>query len=536
MVRASDGWQAAAKLAQLVKGAAYERRTLSSAHRWLVRSHHRDSRLLVQPLLVSVHGLRRTESLSVGIYKLVPDDDVPPMDGRQGIVSMRVNQWVCVVAAGIFVGHAAGQAPNTLGLRQAVESALEAHPMVRAARLNVEQAGNRATETRAERVPKIRLSETLTHGNNPVFVFGSLLEQGRFGAQNFALPALNNPKSTTNLRTVLSTSFPLFDGMRTSARIDQALIGSDQSVRQKQLAEQRVRFEVVSDYFGLVVAETALKVTGEAMRMADSDIQRARDRFDAGLAVESDVLAARVQLAEFKQQRIQADGDAATALAALNISMGSPSSTQRVLSVELLTKKFDLATLDDLVDRALRHRPDHQHAAAGIDLAGRRVAEWRSQYFPELNVFASLGASGRNLTSGSADYSIGASASFNIFDRGRAARIGQALVDKRLAETERDRVADQIRMEVVRAYNQYRAAEEQVEVAEAALAHASEGLRIIQDRYQTGLTSITDVLRAETALIRTQMAAVISRRDHYLGFAAVLLSIGELNDVGAFEN
>jgi outer membrane protein TolC len=73
-------------------------------------------------------------------------------------------------------------------------------------------------------------------------------------------------------------------------------------------------------------------------------------------------------------------------------------------------------------------------------------------------------------------------------------------------------------------------------VAEAALSQASEGLRIIQDRYEAGLTTITDVLRAETALVRTRMNAVVSKHNHYLGYANVLLIIGELNDVNAFEH
>jgi outer membrane protein TolC len=90
-------------------------------------------------------------------------------------------------------------------------------------------------------------------------------------------------------------------------------------------------------------------------------------------------------------------------------------------------------------------------------------------------------------------------------------------------------------VEVVQAYNRYRAAAEQVEVAEAALSQAKEGLRIIQDRYEAGLTTITDVLRAETALVRTEMNVAVSRHDHYLGYANVLLSTGELNDVKAFE-
>jgi outer membrane protein TolC len=406
---------------------------------------------------------------------------------------------------------------------------------MRSARYGLDRAENLSAAARAERLPKIRVSETLTRGNNPVFVFGSLLEQARFGPQNFSLPALNNPDSTTNLRTELSTSLPLFDGMRTSARIAQSKIGNDQAVRQVELAEQRVRFEVVSNYFGLLVAETAVQVATEAMRMAESDVQRARDRLDAGLAVQSDLLAAQVQLAEFKQQRIQAEGNAATALAVLNVSMGEPSDSQRSLTAQLQNKQFIVLHVEDIVERALRNRPDYRQAEAGIAFADRRVAERRSEYLPEVNVFASFGSSGRNLTTGSADYAVGATASFSLLDRSRPARVGEALVEQRLAETERDRVANQIRVEVVRAYNRYRAAEEQVEVAETALSQAVEGVRIIQDRYEAGLSTITDVLRAETALIRTRMNAAVSRHDHYLGYAAVLLSAGELNDVKAFE-
>ena len=72
-------------------------------------------------------------------------------------------------------------------------------------------------------------------------------------------------------------------------------------------------------------------------------------------------------------------------------------------------------------------------------------------------------------------------------------------------------------------------------MAEAALGQAAEGLRILQDRYEAGLTTITDVLRAETALVRMRMNVSVSRHDHYLGYANVLLSAGELNDVKAFE-
>jgi outer membrane protein len=467
----------------------------------------------------------------------VSDDDIPAVDGCEGISSMRLAQAfsIGVIVIAVFVSQAAGQGPATLGLTQAIEAALEDHPLLRSSRLGIEQAGNRAAEARAERIPKIRVSETLTHGNNPVFAFGSLLEQGRFGPENFELSRLNNPPSLTNLRTVLSASFPIFDGQKTSMRIAQAGTGRDQALLHNRNAEQQVRFEVLAKYLDVLLAETALGVTEEAVRMAESDVKRARDRRDAGLAVESDLLSAQVQLAEFRQQRIEAEGLVATGFAALNISMGAPSGTQYTLTFRLPQKRFDVAPPDELVNRALLHRSDYLQSEYGVEIADRRAAERRSEYFPEVNVFASVGSSLRNLTTGSADYTIGAGASFSVFDRTRSPRVAQALVDKRLAEVERDRLSDQIRIEVLRAYHRHRATEQQVEVAEAALSQAAEGLRIIQNRYEAGLITISEMLRAETAVVRARMNVAAARHGQYLGYASVLLSVGELNDVRAFE-
>jgi outer membrane protein len=446
------------------------------------------------------------------------------------LVHMFVIPLLCV-----FAVQTGAQVPTPLGLPEAVKAALESHPLMRSARLGVEEADYRSTEARTGRIPTLRVSEVATRSNNPVFVFGSLLEQGRFGPQNFALSSLNNPAAITNFRTVLSASVPVFDGMKTSARIAQSDIGSTQAARQEEIAAERVRFEVLSNYFAVSVAQAGFDVATEAVRMAESDVTRARNRLDAGLAVESDVLAAEVQLAEFKQQLIQAEGNLATTFTELNISIGSSIDARRVLSTPLAPKTFDISQPDLLIARALLHRSDYEQAQSGIELADKRVEERRGEYLPELNVFALMVSSGRNLTTGSSDYAVGASVTYDLFDRGRPARVGQAITGKRVAETERDRLADQIRREVVRAYHQFRAAEQQVDVAVEALGRATESLRIIQDRYEAGLTTITDVLRAETALVRTRMNVVVSRHDQYVGYANVLLSIGELDDVSAFE-
>ena len=57
--------------------------------------------------------------------------------------------------------------------------------------------------------------------------------------------------------------------------------------------------------------------------------------------VESDLLAAEVQLAEFRQQQIDSEGDVAVAYAALNTVLGLPVDTAQKVTGELADKRFE---------------------------------------------------------------------------------------------------------------------------------------------------------------------------------------------------
>ncbi len=71
-----------------------------------------------------------------------------------------------------------------LTLSQAVEIALAKNPLIRATAARRELADAQLAVALATRMPFLQASESVTTSNNPVFVFGSLLEQGRFGANN----------------------------------------------------------------------------------------------------------------------------------------------------------------------------------------------------------------------------------------------------------------------------------------------------------------------------------------------------------------
>jgi outer membrane protein TolC len=93
----------------------------------------------------------------------------------------------------------------------------------------------------------------------------------------------------------------------------------------------------------------------------------------------------------------------------------------------------------------------------------------------------------------------------------------------------RESATDAVRLEVRKAYYDVDAARQQLEVAHAAIAESQESLRINQNRYDAGLSTITDLLAAEDAARRTEAEYWETLCHYYTGYAALELAGGTLN-------
>jgi len=93
----------------------------------------------------------------------------------------------------------------------------------------------------------------------------------------------------------------------------------------------------------------------------------------------------------------------------------------------------------------------------------------------------------------------------------------------------KEMATDATRLEVRRAYYELDSARQQVEVARATIAASQESLRINQNRYDSGLSTITDLLAAEEAARRTQAEYWEAVYRYHTGYANLELASGTLN-------
>src|SRR5712691_2089719 len=118
---------------------------------------------------------------------------------RLALRAVRALSLVLCLPGLLFAQQA--QQPSPLTLQQAVNVALEKNPQRKAALADTRVASADVKEARSSLLPHVTFSETATHGNDPVYVFGSKLRQQRFTTPDFALNVLNTPTPFGNFAT-----------------------------------------------------------------------------------------------------------------------------------------------------------------------------------------------------------------------------------------------------------------------------------------------------------------------------------------------
>ena len=124
----------------------------------------------------------------------------------------------------------------------------------------------------------------------------------------------------------------------------------------------------------------------------------------------------------------------------------------------------------------------------------------------------------------------GVEVQFDIFQGGaKRAELSRERALQEKVTAMKQVASDGVRLEVRRAYYNLDSARQEVEVARAAIAQAQDSLRIGQNRYDGGLTTITDLLSTEEATRRSQTDYWEAVYRFHTSYASLELASGTLN-------
>lgn len=424
------------------------------------------------------------------------------------------------------------QQPSPITLQQAVTIALEKNPVHKVALADTRAASADVKEARSFLLPHVTFSETATRGNDPVYVFGSKLRQQRFTTADFALNVLNTPSSFGNFATRFGGTWNLFDSFGSWRAINRAERVKDASGHQMERTDQEIIFRVVDSYYGVLLAKKQLEVAEQAMKTAQAILDRSKNRFGSGVVVESDYLSAQVRFATRKQELIRVQNNLALAHAQLSTSMGVSAENEIDPEEDLAERSLPATPLEEAEKTAVEMRPDLKRIRSEEAAQQQSVSIAKSSFGPRVNAFGGWEADNPTFVAGGGgnNWLAGIEVQFELFQGGaKRAQLShqRALQDKVAAIKET--ATDAVRLEVRRTYYDVDAARQQMEVARATIAEAQESLRINQNRYNSGLSTISDLLAAEDAALRSQTDYWEAVYRYQTGYASLELASGTLS-------
>jgi outer membrane protein TolC len=437
---------------------------------------------------------------------------------------------ICLFGLATLVLPARIQA-RELSLSMAVDRALSDNPGLVASNFGILAAQEKVAQARSGIVPQVSLIGQSSHTTNPMWAFGTRLNQEAITAQDFDPGRLNNPDGITNFGSGVNMTWPVYDSGQTYYGIQQASLGHEAA----RLFSDRTRHQVIAEtimaYIGVLFAREYQQVVRQTLETAQAHLKLVQSRFEGGFVAKSDLLRAQVHIADLEQQFSEAKSRTDIAGCRLNVAMGVRDLQEFTLSTPLKAEAQVKDDIETWTAKALERRPDLKLLTAQKEIAKKEIEKSKAARYPSLNLSGNYEINSEDFSGTATNYTVGALVSIPLFTGGRiSARINEARISLRQINARCHSLEQQICGEVRQAFFKAQSAWERIRVTAAAVGQSKESLRIVKNRYNSGLFTITDLLDAQVLVQQSLTHQIKAIHDYKAAATGLALAAGTIEE------
>jgi TolC family type I secretion outer membrane protein len=341
----------------------------------------------------------------------------------------------------------------------------------------------------------------------------------------------NRDNPFTRTSAALTLSWLLVDFGQRSANVENARQLLNAAAATQDATVQTLFLAALQTYYAAQAMQAAVISATEAERAAGESYRAADARYAVGVATPADRLQAQTALSQATLNRIRAEGDARNALGSLANALGF-GAQQGIALAELPAAPVETTfqkEVDALIGEAQARRPDLRAAEAQLKAAEASVDLARAQGRPTISLAAgpSWQESAGAITQGN---SIGLSLNvplFAGFDTTYRVRSAAAQAEVRAAQ--RDRIRNQVALDVWRAYQSLTTATQSLKTTADLVASAEQSAKVALGRYKAGVGTVLDLLTAQSALASARLQRIQAQLDWNVYRATLAQAMGALD-------
>ncbi len=432
--------------------------------------------------------------------------------------------WIMTII--IYPVH--GQAAE-LTLAQAVDRAITHNPGLQAAQFQTLSAREKIIQARSGTLPQVYFQEQINRTTNPMWAFGTKLNQESIAAADFEPSRLNDPDAITNYSTTVAVNWPIYDSGQTWYGVQQASLNQEAAAFSQERTRQQVIANTITAYIRALLVRENQAVIQQILDTARTHLKLVQSRYDGGFVAKSDLLRAQVHIADLEQQLSESKSQTDIAKCMLKIAMGGAGNLDDTLITPLEAGKPMIGSLDEWIGNALTHRPDFKQLKFQKQIADKERDKARAGRLPSVSLSGNYEINSEDFQDTGSNYTVGAVASLPLFTGGRiSSKIREAEFNLKHINAMLQGMEQRICGETRQAFFTARSAWERIHVAQAAIGQSKESLRIVKNRYNSGLFTITDLLDAELMVQQSQTNHLKAIHDYRAAMTRLELASGIL--------
>jgi outer membrane protein TolC len=307
--------------------------------------------------------------------------------------------------------------------------------------------------------------------------------------------------------------------------------GAGAEVEGARAGELAARFQTAlgteADYYDVIAQVELQRVAEERVRRAEQQLAVARARVLSGAAVQTDSLQLVLELTRAQVDLLRQETAVTVARLQLGRRIGHSGPADAVPLDSIPAGPLPIAQ-DSAYREALRTSPSVEVARAEARVAYEAFKSERSTYFPTVSIFGQwAGFDDALVPDATTRTTYGVALNFPIWNGAvRELNVYRASTRRQVAEAARNDREREVGRDIVAAYQAYETARASADLAAHAVVVARENLRVQEERYQAGATTIIDLLTAQVSQTEAEAALVQARFTTRLALAAVEAILG----------
>lgn len=354
----------------------------------------------------------------------------------------------------------------------------------------------------------------------------------RSEGQNFTPQGeLREIVSPWNFTGGLNTNIELFDGGRRLFNLRNAQAEQSAAESNRKLQEYRIELDVKREFFAILAARESRSAALAQLAQAEQQLKVATARLAAGAATKSDSLRSIIAVGNAQLSVLNADNNLRVANANLTRIVGVQQTVTASIGAEELLPSTQLDPAE--VQRWVNDAPSIAQARAQVNATKSASRATRSPYLPTFSVGASLNGnrSDRDFSplGGPVLSSKSLRLSFNypLFNTmQREENVARASIAEQNAVAQLRDAQLAAEQQVTQLLGSLRLAEARIGIQVASVAAGEEDLRVQNQRYALGSSTLLDVLTSQSTLNQARFSLIQARYDARLAKAQIEALLG----------